>query len=274
MVCAESEILFGFLSFLIPQGAHGRSVDGSPPSIASNSRERERKKRGTKNQLVVSEESEIDQRDNRSKWSMTKHSEKSIYPPWRRRRRRRRTRRRGGGGGGWGGRRKTRCGVWNLYQPEYWWATICFFTFSPGMEVVERLFLTFQRKCPRFVSFYLLRQTVNDVVLCFKKKKKNGDSVANKRKEIWCVCFALHSPRRASDSLTGVSQCIKRGNETKREEKRREGGGKISRFFVPTARHEMAIHALAKRAIASSISRRLFCCCCCCLRPSHTRRRL
>ena len=81
MVCAESEILFGFLSFLIPQGAHGRSVDGSPPSIASNSRERERKKRGTKNQLVVSEESEIDQRDNRSKWSMTKHSEKSIYPP-------------------------------------------------------------------------------------------------------------------------------------------------------------------------------------------------
>ena len=43
MVCAESEILFGFLSFLIPQGAHGRSVDGSPPSIASNSREREKK---------------------------------------------------------------------------------------------------------------------------------------------------------------------------------------------------------------------------------------
>jgi len=43
MVCAESEILFGFLSFLIPQGAHGRSVDRSPPSIAPNSREREKR---------------------------------------------------------------------------------------------------------------------------------------------------------------------------------------------------------------------------------------
>ena len=62
------------------------------------------------------------------------------------------------------------------------------------MEVVERLFLTFQRKCPRFVSFYLLRQTVNDVVLCFKKKKKNGDSVANKIKEIWCVCLHCTDP--------------------------------------------------------------------------------
>ena len=76
----SQEILFGFfLSLLFNRTrTFGRSI--AVPLRLLRTRER-KKKRGTKNQLVVSEQSEIDQRDNRSKWSMTKHSEKSIYPP-------------------------------------------------------------------------------------------------------------------------------------------------------------------------------------------------